>query len=59
MMNDVIVNNYLILYNILLPITVLPLPQAVNLVTARLKTLNATITYTLASNILPSLTSDI
>ena len=43
----------------MLPITVLPLPQAVNLVTACLKTLNATITSTLASNILPSLTSDI
>ena len=58
-MNDIIVNNYSILYNRLLPLTVLPLSQAANLVTACLKILNATVTSTLASNILPSLTSDI
>ena len=58
-MNDVIVSNFSILYNRLLPITVLPLSQAENLVATRLKILNATITSTLASNILPSLTSDI
>ena len=58
-MNDIIVNNYFALYNILLPITVLPLLQAVNLVTAHLKIPNTTITSTLASNILPFLTSDI
>ena len=53
-MNDVIIiNNYSILYNMLLPITVLPVAQAVNLVTACLNTLNTTITSTLASNILP------
>ena len=58
-MNDVIVNNYSILYNRLLLITILPLSQAANLVTARLKIVNATITSTLASNIPPFLTSDI
>ena len=58
-MNDIIVHNYSILYNRLLPITILPLLQAANLVAARLKIFNATITFTLASNILPSLTSDI
>ena len=57
-MNDVIVNNFSILYNRLLPITVLPLSQAANLVTVCLKILNA-MTSTRASNILPSLTSDI
>ena len=58
-MNDVFVNNHSTLYNRLLPITLLPLSQAVNLVTARLKILKATINSTLASNIPPSLTSDI
>ena len=58
-MNDFIVNNYSKLYNRLSPITVLPLSQAVNLVTARLKILNATITSNLASNSLPSLIADI
>ena len=57
--NDIIVNNYSTLYNRLLPITVLPLSQASNLVAAHLKILNPTITFTLASSIAPSLTSDI
>ena len=43
----------------MLPTFILPLLQAANLVTACWKVLNATITSTLASNILPSLTSDI
>ena len=58
-MNDVIVNNYIILYNRLLAITLLPLSQAANLVTACLKIIKATVNSTLASNIPPSLTSDI
>ena len=59
MMNDIIVNNYSTLYNRLLTITLLPLLQAANLVAARLKILNATVTSALASTIPPSLTSDI
>ena len=45
--------------NRLLTITLLPLSQAANLVAACLKILNATVNSTLASNIPPSLTSDI
>ena len=57
-MND-IANNYTTLYKRLLTITLLPLSQAANLVAACLKMLNAMVTSTLASNIPPSLTSDI
>ena len=57
--NDVIVSNFSTLPNSLLPITVIPLSQAANLVAACLKILIVTITSTLASNVAPSLTSDI
>ena len=57
-MNDVIVHYYSILYNRLLPLSILPPQQAANLV-IRLKILNVTITPTLASNIQPSLISHI
>ena len=56
--NDVVIHKYSILYNRLLPISIIPPLQAANLV-IRLKILNATITPTLASNTQPSLTSDI
>ena len=57
-MSDIIINNYSILYNRLLSISILPPLQAANLV-IRLKILDATITPTLASNIQPSLPSHI